>query len=354
MDFTEIFTALETEIIDGADASGLANNVGLGLYDIANNATYPGFHSMPADHLACRLDVWESLPEDLQRIMSVAMDKLAFRTSMTFEVMNNEAAVALEEKGVNIADWSQEDRAAFRKAAQEQWQGWADEDARGQEAGRQPPGLHEEPRPGRRVTLPRAGPRPGPPLHLAGVLMVEHQPTGWMDRISLVISRICMAVVAIIVAVMFYEVVVRYVFEAPTLWANEMSLWMAGFVFLLSGLYAMQQRSHIRIYIIYDMFPRGVQRACDVISTVLIVLFVAAVLYGGFNEACDKLLRWETFGTAFDPPIPATIKPAVLIVLVLVALQAVSNLIYDWSSEKIMHVPVDDLDEIEALKKTLH
>ncbi|MGA1759637.1 MAG: TRAP transporter substrate-binding protein DctP, partial [Paracoccaceae bacterium] len=32
MDFTEIFTALETGIIDGADASGLANNVGLGIY----------------------------------------------------------------------------------------------------------------------------------------------------------------------------------------------------------------------------------------------------------------------------------------------------------------------------------
>lgn len=184
--------------------------------------------------------------------------------------------------------------------------------------------------------------------------MVEHPPTGLMDRISLVISRICMLVVAVIVAVMFYEVVVRYVFEAPTLWANELSLWTAGFVFLLSGLYAMQQRSHIRIYIIYDMFPRNVQRVCDVISTVLIVLFVVAVLYGGFTEAWDKLMRWETFGTAFDPPIPATIKPAVLIVLVLVALQAISNLIYDWNQEKIIHPAVDDLEEIEALKKTLH
>ena len=37
MDFTEIFTALETGIIDGADASGIANNVGLGLYDIAKH-----------------------------------------------------------------------------------------------------------------------------------------------------------------------------------------------------------------------------------------------------------------------------------------------------------------------------
>ena len=51
----------------------------------------------------------------------------------------------------------------------------------------------------------------------------------------------------------------------------------------------------------------------------LIVAFVAAIIYGGFNEARDKLLRWETFGTAFDPPIPATLKPAVLIVVLLVA-----------------------------------
>jgi TRAP-type C4-dicarboxylate transport system permease small subunit len=184
--------------------------------------------------------------------------------------------------------------------------------------------------------------------------MVEHQPTGWMDRISLVISRICMAIVALVVAVMFYEVVMRYVLERPTLWANELSLWMAGFVFLLSGLYAMQQRSHIRIYIIYDMFPRNLQRACDVVSTVLILLFVAAVLFGGYTEAYDKFMRWETFGTAFDPPIPATLKPAVLIVLVLVGLQAVSNLIYDWSRDKVLHQPIDDLDEVEALKKTLH
>ena len=57
MDFNEIFTALETGIIDGADAANLTNNVGLGLYDIAEHTNFPGFHSMPADHLACRKDV---------------------------------------------------------------------------------------------------------------------------------------------------------------------------------------------------------------------------------------------------------------------------------------------------------
>ncbi len=126
MDFTEIFTALETGIIDGADASGLANNVGLGLYDLVSHATYPGFHSMPSDHLAIRKDVWDGLPEDVQRIIDVAMQKLAFQTALTFEVKNNEAAAALRESGVTLYDWSPEDRAEFRAAAQAAWQRWAD------------------------------------------------------------------------------------------------------------------------------------------------------------------------------------------------------------------------------------
>ena len=125
MDFTEIFTALESGIIDGADASGLANNVGLGLYDLVEHATYPGFHSMPSDHLACNKEVWDELPPHIQRIMEVAMQKLGFQTALTFEVKNNEAAAMLREKGVNLYDWSAEDRETFRKAAQDAWDDFA-------------------------------------------------------------------------------------------------------------------------------------------------------------------------------------------------------------------------------------
>ena len=73
MDFTEIFTALETGIIDGADASGIANNVGLGLYDLGKHTNYPGFHSMPSDHLACNKAKWDAMPEHHRRIMDTAM-----------------------------------------------------------------------------------------------------------------------------------------------------------------------------------------------------------------------------------------------------------------------------------------
>ena len=125
MDFTEIFTALETGLIDGADASGLANNVGLGLYDLVKHTNYPGFHSMPSDHLAINKQKWDELPEHLQRIMKVAMQKLAFQTAITFEIKNAEAAADLVEQGVTLYDWSQEDRNAFRAAAQEAWTDFA-------------------------------------------------------------------------------------------------------------------------------------------------------------------------------------------------------------------------------------
>ena len=99
MDFTEIFTALESGIIDGADASGLANNVGLGLYDIVKYANFPGFHSMPSDHLACNKAKFDAMPESHQRIMKVAMEALALRTALTFEKKNAEAAASLRDKG---------------------------------------------------------------------------------------------------------------------------------------------------------------------------------------------------------------------------------------------------------------
>ncbi|MGR3660917.1 MAG: TRAP transporter substrate-binding protein [Paracoccaceae bacterium] len=125
MDFTEIFTALETGIIDGADASSLANNKGMGLYDISKHATFPGFHSMPSDHLACNKSVWDAMPAAHRAIMSVAMESLALRTALFVEKANAEAAAELVEQGVTLWAWAPEDMAAFRAAAQASWPEYA-------------------------------------------------------------------------------------------------------------------------------------------------------------------------------------------------------------------------------------
>ena len=175
-----------------------------------------------------------------------------------------------------------------------------------------------------------------------------------VDRGAMFVGRITMLMIVLMTGVMLWEVFLRYVLESPTLWANELSLWMAGFVFLMAGLYAMQQRSLIRIYLIYDISPRWLQRVFDSISTVLIGIFAFFLVYGSYKQVfVNKLYRWETFGTAFDPPLPATLQPMILIVVTLVAIQAVLNLIADWNVTPEVHTDEPDADEIEALKRSV-
>jgi TRAP-type C4-dicarboxylate transport system permease small subunit len=174
--------------------------------------------------------------------------------------------------------------------------------------------------------------------------VVEHERTGPVDLLTWGFSRVAMWAPAFVVVIIFYEVVMRYVFVKPTLWVNEMSLWIAAAIYLTAGLYAMQQRSHIRIFILYDMVPRWLQRVFDVISALCIWSFVGAVLWGGYGEAMAKLMRWERFGTAWDPPIPATLKPLILITLLFLAIQVLSNLIHDWNRMPEHHTPADDID----------
>lgn len=128
MDFTEVFTSLESGIIEGADASILANNKGMGIYDIVKHATYPGFHSMPSDHLACNKAVWDAMPENQKRIMTTAMQKLALQQALTAEFENNKAAAELKAAGVTLWNLSAEDRAAFRAAAVSTWPEFATTD----------------------------------------------------------------------------------------------------------------------------------------------------------------------------------------------------------------------------------
>ena len=184
---------------------------------------------------------------------------------------------------------------------------------------------------------------------------MEYQEWQAFDRVAIFVGRVTMLMIISMTSVMLYEVFLRYVVEAPTLWANELTLWIGGFVFLCSGFYAMQQRCHIRIFILYDIMPRWAQKLCDVISVGLLVVFSFFLVYGSFKQVfIVKFYKWEMFGTAFDPPIPATIQPMILIIIPLVATQAVLNLIADWNKEPVSH-SADAIDEteIEALKKSV-
>ena len=80
-----------------------------------------------------------------------------------------------------------------------------------------------------------------------------------------------------------YEVFVRYVLGAPTVWAFDMSVQMYGSLFIMAGAYALSQDAHVRGDVIYRLFPKKVQATVDL---VLYILFLApgaiAMIYYGY------------------------------------------------------------------------
>ncbi len=124
MDFGEVPTALQTGLIDGADYSSLATNYAGGHYEQNKYATYPGFHSMPADHLACNTKVWKKLKKHEQGAMLAAIEIAGRTITSLVERKNAEAVKALNEMGVTLHDWSREDRLKFREAALAAWEEW--------------------------------------------------------------------------------------------------------------------------------------------------------------------------------------------------------------------------------------
>ena len=126
MGFGEVLQGLQTGIIEGADASSLANNVGLGIYDVAKHATFPGFHSMPADHFAVNKGKWDALPDDLKAIVESACESLTIRSTLENLVANYEAAEKLRKEGVTLHAWTAEDLKKYRAGALKAWDEWAD------------------------------------------------------------------------------------------------------------------------------------------------------------------------------------------------------------------------------------
>ncbi|MEP1585380.1 MAG: TRAP transporter small permease [Tateyamaria sp.] len=179
------------------------------------------------------------------------------------------------------------------------------------------------------------------PMLSRGLHGAESPPLTIIDHITLRISSLLMFVVAMIMGIMLFEVIMRYVFARPTIWVEELSRWLGGVIFLVAGLYAMQQRTHIRVTIVYDIINRNAQRAMDAFGTACVCIFCWAVTWGYWENAMRKFSTWELYGSAWNPPIPAIMKPLICIVCAWMSIQAINNLIVDWRRDAPLAPPED-------------
>lgn len=122
---SEVFSAMDNGTIEGADWGTLAMNAELGFHDKAKFAIYPGVHSMPVGDVSISLKTWEAMSPRLQKILEIAVRSFSLDMIQTLDKQNLEVAEKLRSEGVELVDWSAEDRRAFRKAASETWANYA-------------------------------------------------------------------------------------------------------------------------------------------------------------------------------------------------------------------------------------
>ena len=120
-----------------------------------------------------------------------------------------------------------------------------------------------------------------------------------IERISIWIGRSfgwCILILTLSVA---YEVFVRYVINAPTVWAFDMMVQMYGALFLVAGPYALAQDTHVRADVVYRFLQPRWQALVDII---LYILFffpgMMALFWFGYEIASDswryKEVSWNS------------------------------------------------------------
>ena len=109
-----------------------------------------------------------------------------------------------------------------------------------------------------------------------------------------------MWIVAAIIAIMAYEVVMRYAFVRPTIWASELSLWLAGMVYLLRrALRDAAAEPHPNLPALRHGATFWLRKTFDVVSTLCLVLFCARRRLG---RATARRWRSSCVGRPSAPP----------------------------------------------------
>ena len=78
-----------------------------------------------------------------------------------------------------------------------------------------------------------------------------------IDRFTDTIGRLVALSMAFLMAIITYEVVARYVFNAPTVWVFETSNFTNGAAFMLGCGYALLKGAHVRTDIFWEIIRSG-------------------------------------------------------------------------------------------------
>ncbi|MBN1103373.1 MAG: TRAP transporter small permease subunit [Deltaproteobacteria bacterium] len=124
-----------------------------------------------------------------------------------------------------------------------------------------------------------------------------------IDGISNWTGRMSSFLVLVITGVILYEVIARYVFGTPTIWAYEVSLALYGIYVALIGAYALVQGAHVNVDIVYSRFSPRTRAGMSVFTWLIFFLWCGVLVWTGWIRGWDSLMIGERESTAFGCPI---------------------------------------------------
>ena len=152
-----------------------------------------------------------------------------------------------------------------------------------------------------------------------------------IDKLNHYVGRLVSWMLVPIIFAMIYEVVARYAFTAPTVWAYDISRMFYGAMFVLGAAYGLSKGVHIRSDFIYRNWAVRNQGRVD--ATLYLLLFFPSMillLWVSFDWAWTTIIRGARgMDTAFAPLL-GPVRSALPIGILLLIIQGVSEFLKSW------------------------
>lgn len=126
----------------------------------------------------------------------------------------------------------------------------------------------------------------------------------------------------------FFEVVMRYLFNMPTIWVHEASFLLLGMQYLLAGAFALLHGAHVRVDVMYNLLPVRGRIGMDIFTSMFFFMFALILMVTSWtffqNSYSMGETTVETWGIQYWP-----VKAMMFLGSVLLFLAGVSKLIKD-------------------------
>lgn len=147
-----------------------------------------------------------------------------------------------------------------------------------------------------------------------------------LDPIAIWSGRIVAWLIIPMVLALSYEVVARYAFNAPTLWAYDMTFMLYGSFFMLGTAFTLQRKGHIRTDSLYANWSVRRQGWTDVVCYILMFLPVVTVfLFSGWEYFVKSWSTGERFVSSPWMPVAWPFKAVMPLTGLLLLLQGISE-----------------------------